>query len=767
MAGAGAWGVLLLCTLGCGGGLCRRSEVPRLQLGFSELLQSGRMLFLPINATDLHSLLLDEDSGRVYVGLDDHLLSTSLDDITGDVKTLHWPPTPQHVHQCQMAGKDPKLDCANFLRVLHLYNQTHLFACGTGAFHPRCAFIDVSVFHQDGPSLLKLEQTECGKGKCPYDPRQQVATALIDGELYAGISSDFMSRDAGFFRSLGHRHAIRTEQYDSRWLQDPKFVKVQVMSESDSEEDDKVYLFFTERAQEAEGGGGKVIYSRVSRVCKSDVGGQRSLVHKWSTFLKARLVCSAPGPGGLETHFDELRDIFILKAEDRKQALVYGLFTTSSNILSGSALCVYKMEDIVSAFEGRYAHKESPDFKWTPYQGRVPSPRPGTCPSSTRGHYRSTRDYPDDVMFFSRTHPLMYSSVYPINKRPLLVRVGVDYRFTRMVMDQVEGVDRQYDVMFIGTDNGRLFKSALLPGANQEMQELFLEEFEVFQDRSAISSLSLDRKKHWLYAASSSGLSQLAVHQCEMYGKVCAECCLARDPYCTWDGASCSRYVPIPQRRSTRDISGSADPLMECFKHGVPIQVKPEEKVIVVSEGNGTFLECVPKSRRATVTWVKVTNETHPDLQKVTLEDPFVPIAQGLVIRHVDAHHAGTYHCQLEEEGFQWTLLKIHLVVIPGGQAPHPREARVKGHLKERGNSHYPWYKDLMNLISHPSKMDVYCEQMWQREPRKKKNKAAPEAGSERRRLDEDMSNVSAPMSIKGVKNSKLQLKPLRSPRST
>lgn len=30
------------------------------------------------------------------------------------------------------------------------------------------------------------------------------------------------------------------------------------------------------------------------------------LVNKWSTFNKARLVCSVPGPGGIDTYFDEL-----------------------------------------------------------------------------------------------------------------------------------------------------------------------------------------------------------------------------------------------------------------------------------------------------------------------------------------------------------------------------------------------------------------------------------------------------------------------------
>lgn len=39
---------------------------------------------------------------------------------------------------------------------------------------------------------------------------------------------------------------------------------------------------------------------------QNDAGGQRVLVNKWSTFIKARLVCSVPGPHGIDTHFDEL-----------------------------------------------------------------------------------------------------------------------------------------------------------------------------------------------------------------------------------------------------------------------------------------------------------------------------------------------------------------------------------------------------------------------------------------------------------------------------
>lgn len=47
---------------------------------------------------------------------------------------------------------------------------------------------------------------------------------------------------------------------------------------------------------------------------QNDVGGKRSLINRWSTFLKARLVCSIPGPQGTETHFDQLGECTALSA---------------------------------------------------------------------------------------------------------------------------------------------------------------------------------------------------------------------------------------------------------------------------------------------------------------------------------------------------------------------------------------------------------------------------------------------------------------------
>ena len=34
-------------------------------------------------------------------------------------------------------------ECSNFIKVLQPFNQTHLYVCGTGAFHPVCSYLEV------------------------------------------------------------------------------------------------------------------------------------------------------------------------------------------------------------------------------------------------------------------------------------------------------------------------------------------------------------------------------------------------------------------------------------------------------------------------------------------------------------------------------------------------------------------------------------------------------------------------------------------------
>lgn len=68
-----------------------------------------------------------------------------------------------------------------------------------------------------------------------------------------------------------------------------------------------------------------------------------------------------------------------------------------------------------------------------------------------------------------------------------------------------------------------------------------------------------------LYVGSRVGVAQVKLHQCETYGTACAECCLARDPYCAWDGLSCARYQAPSKRRFRRQDIRTGNPVHQCL----------------------------------------------------------------------------------------------------------------------------------------------------------------------------------------------------------
>lgn len=98
-----------------------------------------------------------------------------------------------------------------------------------------------------------------------------------------------------------------------------------------------------------------------------------------------------------------LEDVFVLNNKDKKNPEIFGLFSTTrlvkkwhlqaitpfshqktnekslcSPVFKGYAVCVYNMDDIRAAFNGQFASRESAEHHWTPYEDRVPYPRPGS-----------------------------------------------------------------------------------------------------------------------------------------------------------------------------------------------------------------------------------------------------------------------------------------------------------------------------------------------------------------------------------------------------
>uniref|UniRef100_A0A4W4FBT2 Sema domain-containing protein n=1 Tax=Electrophorus electricus TaxID=8005 RepID=A0A4W4FBT2_ELEEL len=712
--------LLLLNVAFCGG---------RLLLLSTEMLDSNNLLTFNglANSSAYHTFLLDEEKGRLFVGAKDHILSFNLIDLNMDQQMISWPPSLSRRDECKWAGKDVQKECSNFIKVLQPFNQTHLYVCGTGAFHPICAYVEVGKRPEDNIFRLESSHIENGRGKSPYDPKLLTASLLIDGELYSGTSADFMGRDFAIFRTLGKHHPIRTEQHDSRWLNDPRFVGVHLIQESDNPEDDKIYLFFRENAIDGEQTS-KATHARIGQLCKNDFGGHRSLVNKWTTFLKARLICSVPGYNGIDTHFDELQDVFLMSAKDAKSPVIYAVFTTSSNIFKGSAVCMYSMADIRRVFLGPYAHRDGPNYQWVPFLGRVPYPRPGTCPSKTFGGFESTKDLPDDVVTFARSHPAMHNPVLPVNNRPIIIKTDVDYQFTQIVVDRVEAEDGQYDVMFIGTDVGTVLKVVSIPrGTWHDLEEVLLEEMTVFREPTAITAMELSTKQQQLYLGSAVGVSQMPLHRCDVYGKACAECCLARDPYCAWDGAQCSRYFPTAKRRTRRQDIRNGDPLTQCSDLQRHDEERQEstllDKTVYSVENSSSFLECSPKSQHALIYW-QFQRHGEDRKQEIKADERLMGTEQGLLIRTLLQKDSGVYYCHAVEHGFIQTLLRLTLHVIPTEHLDEllhrdPPDANQSPHGKM-------WYQDFLSLINPPSpnSVDQLCEQVWKRERKQRRQKA-------------------------------------------
>uniref|UniRef100_A0A3P8Z190 Sema domain, immunoglobulin domain (Ig), short basic domain, secreted, (semaphorin) 3Ga n=1 Tax=Esox lucius TaxID=8010 RepID=A0A3P8Z190_ESOLU len=642
---------------------------------------SARPFSFSFNTSDYRILLMDQDQGRLYLGSREYLVALDMHNVNKEPLIIHWPASDKRKGECRMTGKGGQGECANFVRMIEPWNRTHLYTCGTGAYQPICTFINRGwkaevrcfiapkafacpvSFCPDYVFRLVPGFMESGKGKCSYDPSQENIAALINGNLYAGVHVDFMGTDAALFRTMGGRTPVRTEQYDSRWLNEPVFIQIQQIPDSAERNDDKLYFFFREKSLDAGGGASPSVLARVGRVCLNDEGGQKSLVNRWTTFLKARLVCSVIGEDGVETLFDELRDVFIQPKQDERDPVVYALFTTAGSVFKGSAVCVYYMADIRNVFNGPFSHKHGHNYQWTAYTGKIPYPRPGTCPGGTfTPGIRTSKDFSDEAVNFMRAHPLMYHSVYPVHRRPLVVRTGVDYRFTALVVDQVDAVDARYEVLFLGTDRGTVQKVIVLPKDKDTMEELTLEEVEVFRTRAAVKTMKISSKRQQLYVSSEAGLTQVSLHRCGVYGRACSDCCLARDPYCAWDGENCSAFTPATKRRSRRQDVKHGDPLRQCRGFNKRLR----ETVQFGVEGSSTFLECQPRSPQATVKWLYQREGRRKVVRRKirVSSSEYLKTPHGILLKSLAQSDGGLYHCLATENNFKHTVARVALRIL-------------------------------------------------------------------------------------------------------
>uniref|UniRef100_A0A8C1R391 Semaphorin-6A n=1 Tax=Cyprinus carpio TaxID=7962 RepID=A0A8C1R391_CYPCA len=518
------------------------------------------------NNTQRHKLdiqLIVIMNRTLYVAARDHIYTVDIE--TADTeeiffsKKLTWKSRQADVDTCRMKGKH-KDECHNFIKVLLQQSHDSLFVCGTNAFNPSCRTYKMDSLDAVGDEIS-------GMARCPYDAKHANVALFADGKLYSATVTDFLAIDAVIYRSLGDSPTLRTVKHDSKWLKEPNFVQAIDYGEF-------IYFFFREIAMEYNSMG-KVVFPRVARVCKSDLGGsQRVLEKQWTSFLKTRLNCSIPG----DSHFyfnilQAVTDVIHISGRD----VVMATFSTPYNSIPGSAVCAYDMAEIAAAFTGRFKEQKSPDSTWTPVpEEKVPRPRPGVCAGSSSGEkFKVSNEFPDETLNFIKLHPLMDEAVPSIANRPWFLKTMVRYRLTRIAVDNAAGPHRNHTVVFLGSERGIVLKFLAKMRSGFLNDSLFLEELSVYNPEKCsidgvedkrIISMQIDSRSHSLFVAFSSCVVKVPLSRCELHGECKKSCIASRDPYCGWvsEGA-CKEISSEPKWPFEQDVEqGNTDGLGDC-----------------------------------------------------------------------------------------------------------------------------------------------------------------------------------------------------------
>ncbi|XP_053573665.1 semaphorin-4B [Bombina bombina] len=594
------------------------------------------------------TLLLSQDGSTLYVGAQEAIFSLNSTDFLSGREAhaqLTWKADDEKKRECALKGKDPQRDCQNYIKILLQLNSTHLYACGTYAFSPTCTYINIHDFSLEKDSSGNPVM-EDGKGRCPFDPKYNSTAIMVDGEMYAGTVSHFQGNEPIIYKSHDGRISMKTEN-SLNWLEDPAFVGSAYIRESLPKgnpvgDDDKIYFFFSETAKEFDFFE-NIIVPRIARVCKGDLGGERVLQRRWTTFLKAPLLCARAEDG---FPFNVLQDMFVLTSEEQhwKNTIFYGVFTSQWNRGSSgsSAVCAFSMQDVENAFSGLYREVNRETQHWYTYTHSVPEPRPGSCITNNVRQMKinSSLQMPDRVLNFVKDHFLMDSE---IRSKPLLLQAQM--RYQQISVQRVRGLRKTYDVLFLGTDDGRMHKAV---SVNEKVH--IIEEIKLFQNQQPVQELLLDHNKGLIYASSHSVVVQVPVSNCSMY-RSCEECVLSRDPYCAWNRRVCHNVRHHIHDMNTQhwvqDIEG-ADTEKLCSQinstvpHGRVNRTEPECQKISLDFDTVT-LPCKLLSNLASRLWIHdgKVNNSYFVLQTGDL----------ILVRSPDS--LGTYECWSEEKGFR------------------------------------------------------------------------------------------------------------------
>uniref|UniRef100_A0A674CAR5 Semaphorin-4F-like n=1 Tax=Salmo trutta TaxID=8032 RepID=A0A674CAR5_SALTR len=433
------------------------------------------------------TFLLDRSSGVLFLGARDGILAVDTHNLAKQPHTIMWDVHEEKRRSCVAIGKTENMSSFSLER-----------------------WEDERV------------RTETGKGKCPFEPSQHYTAVVAGGILYTAATSNILGTLFDISRATGQeQERIRTER-SINWLSDPEFVSSMFIKQDEDNnptgDDNKIYFFFTEVAKEYD------LYTtvkvpRVARVCKSDVGGMKTLQRRWTTFIKAQLVCEDRASG---QRYNILTDVYTTQhtPSDPSSTHFYGLFTSQWEHEELSAVCVYSLADISKVMDGPFKELKKTCENWINPEPE-PTPRPG------------------QVLTFMRDHPLMENSVIAA---PLLVRRGITYTkvaVTRTITGSDDDQSNAATVLHLGTDRGELHRVAVV-GQNTTI----LQEIPLFTAQEPVNNILLHKGQ--ALVGTQLSLARVGADGCSLYSS-CEECARARPVGCVWRASMTGLLLPYPE----------------------------------------------------------------------------------------------------------------------------------------------------------------------------------------------------------------------------
>ncbi|KAM3624783.1 uncharacterized protein V6R79_001622 [Siganus canaliculatus] len=517
--------------------------------------------------------------------------------------------------QTRKRRSPPSADNSYNITVVHRTNTPHhVFVCGT---HQETLCCDVNLSNQP-PGCTPTDKTR----KIQSDMRELALkegepSLLVESEqgsyLYVAYSG---SKEYGGIYKFG-RNKVRPRPQDK----EQHYVSLVHSKRDGDPPQDRMLAFYNEKNRDPSLYG-EMWIPYISQVCMSDIGGPKNtLQFTWTSQMSARLYCGDPDS---KQYFSELVDVATVHAERWQNTTIYALFRNEWHM---TAVCIYTVQEIDRIFtdspfkEGSSVRKCESDSTATPL------------------HVLKKMDKPAEMLDWIR----------PVPESGLLLFGHHSYTHITVDGSHFQG-NSSHPVLFLALKSGAIHKAI-----KYQNRSFIIAEYDLFTDKTPILSILLHPSSKKLYVNTKEQLVRLDVRNCAHYGNSCRDCVLARDPYCGWNGRTCTSELGGPVQNMThgdhsicKSDSGQASKLTDSARPGNSIKVPSKSRY---------FLQCPVTSHHAQYTW------QHPGgSQTCSSREPQCL----LLIDSMGPHQEGAYTCVSEEMGHTRVLVESQLQLGSG-----------------------------------------------------------------------------------------------------